>query len=315
MRVGLFSDYYLAGGDGTAIATRLSRTGLERLGHRVHVFCPATKRRQKQTKGVYSVRSMPGFLYQGLRLSWPFTHRNQLKLKNLRLDIVHIQTPLFIGLWGLWFAKKNAVPLVFTAHLDMDFMDQYIYSAPATFTLGLLTALITGEYRAFSKVIFTHRVRANVRRRQDFAWRMMSFFASQADCVVAPSQKNYQILSHYLDPSKIALVPNGVEIPRQLMPRLVARQKLAIAPDSFVLISTARHTTEKQVDFVIKAFQKLRFKNPNAHLLVLNSGPQTKKLIKLAQERGVERRVHFYGTVAHREVFDYLAAADAFANM
>ncbi len=115
----------------------------------IHIFKPLLKIR------------MP--FYKELDLVFPPFLKLSKKVKELQPDVIHISTPGFIGLIGVFIALKNKIPLVGTYHTDFP---RYLYSHThsklikniTTFFLKIFykkfTALATRS-REYEKVINT----------------------------------------------------------------------------------------------------------------------------------------------------------------
>ena len=311
MRIGLFSDYYLAQSDGTAIATEISRQALTELGHEVLVFCPDLPKVKKKAH-VRAFRSWPGLLYPGLRASWPFSMKALTQVGGL--DVVHIETPLPVGLLGLRTSRKLDKPTVISAHLDMDFMGEYKIAPLALVGLGFLVALVCRRPGDFIKALFSRRRNPKASRRTDFAWRVYGYFCDQSDVCVAISQKIYNQLELYKEKDNLVLIPNGVNLPVYKLPtKPEARRQLGWADNEFIVISIARLVREKHVELIIESIRHLPGKL-KLKLVILGDGPRKSNLQKIVQRYGLSHKVQFYGSVPHKDLHKYIIAADVFVN-
>lgn len=87
------------------------------------------------------------------------------------------------------------------------------------------------------------------------------------------------------------------------------REKIGIERGNVYLITTSRLVHKNAVDDVIRALKLL---GEELHFLVLGIGQDEEKLKALAEELGVEKRVHFLGQIDHKEMPKYLQVADIF---
>lgn len=312
MKIGLFSDYYLASSDGTAIATEISRQALSDLGHKVLVFCPEVPNLAKKTY-VKALPSMAGFFYPGLRLSWPFAANVLNSAK--QLDLIHVETPLLIGLAGLRAAKKLGRPVVISAHLDMDFMGEYKVAPLALFGLGVLVAIICRQPRGLIRALIGGRRNPKVSRRVDFAWRIFAYFCDQADVCVAISKKIYDQLDLYKQKDNLTLVPNGLDLAVSKLPsKQAVRRQLGWKVDDFIVISLARLVREKEVDVIISAVKRLA-DEPRLKLFIFNDGPERRRLKKLVESLRLEDKVSFHSDlIPQKKLYRYIVAADVYVN-
>src|SRR3989344_2651849 len=111
----------------------------------------------------------------------------------------------------------------------------------------------------------------------------------------------------------VEVIPNGASVESakeytagELEP--LARQLGKKDGDVF-LLSIGRLVRQKGIDTVIRALPLL---SPNIHLAVVGEGPEKLHLQALAQELGVERRVHFVGHVERTETAKYRKVCDIF---
>jgi glycosyltransferase involved in cell wall biosynthesis len=153
------------------------------------------------------------------------------------------------------------------------------------------------EQRGLLQLTRRHFARGN--------WRV--FRACEA-IVVSRQQLADTRRSHLLDPARIHVVPNGVDVrvfrPR---PREEARAELALG-NGFLYACAGRLSREKGTHHAIRAVAAI----PDARLLVVGDGPDRAPLERLARDLGVGERVVFAGRQPPERMPVYLAAADAF---
>jgi glycosyltransferase involved in cell wall biosynthesis len=134
-----------------------------------------------------------------------------------------------------------------------------------------------------------------------------------AACIVAVSQAvRGELCAAGLDPARIEVVPDGVEIapPSTAEERTRARAHWGIASDALVAGYVASLTAEKGHEALLEAFAELRRTVPSCHLLLAGSGPLRNYLQEKARIAGVLSDVHFAGFVEDpRSVY---AACDLF---
>jgi glycosyltransferase involved in cell wall biosynthesis len=92
---------------------------------------------------------------------------------------------------------------------------------------------------------------------------------------------------------------------------LSLRRELGIAEDAYVIVTVCRLVAKKGVDFLLRAFPAVRALVPNAHLLIVGDGKDTKYCRRLAQELELDR-VTFAGRVDHLQVQRYYWLSDLF---
>ncbi len=82
--------------------------------------------------------------------------------------------------------------------------------------------------------------------------------------------------------TKIHLVPCGIPAPSRPLAQREARQRFALPPDAFVIVTVARLIAEKGVDDLIYAVSQMRGDTKNVVLLVAGAGPERAALESLA---------------------------------
>jgi glycosyltransferase involved in cell wall biosynthesis len=116
---------------------------------------------------------------------------------------------------------------------------------------------------------------------------------------------------HRISPSRVAVIPNGIEIERfdpSRYERGAWRAKLGIPAGAALIGAVGRLTWQKGFDDLIKALAALD--DPNLHLVIAGDGPDWGDLRTLANGLDVERRVNFAGFV--EDVPGLLADLDLF---
>lgn len=88
---------------------------------------------------------------------------------------------------------------------------------------------------------------------------------------------------------RIHVVPNGIEVGRfgyDPRARRAARARLGLPQDAFVVGGVGRLAATKRFGTLVQAVAAL----PDAHLLLVGEGPERAGLLRLAAQRGAERR-------------------------
>ena len=116
-----------------------------------------------------------------------------------------------------------------------------------------------------------------------------------------------------VDPSKVVVIPNGVDPGRFDIPltRVEARERLGIPAEHFIIGTVGRLEEQKGLRYLVDAVRMLRERGKNAFLLVAGSGREEVRLREQATRGGIEDAVFFLG--ARRDVPDLYRAMDVFA--
>ena len=135
--------------------------------------------------------------------------------------------------------------------------------------------------------------------------------------VTNPQQKIF-LERYYLYPEyHTYTVPYGIELgdlsPRPESLELKARLKL---PDNAHIVVTITDMSEpKEVTNMLKAFERVAVKKPNAYLLIVGNGPGWKQIEFQMLSLALGSRVFMTGALKADEVADCISIADVFVNM
>jgi D-inositol-3-phosphate glycosyltransferase len=157
--------------------------------------------------------------------------------------------------------------------------------------------------------------------------RIEAALMREADRIIAECPQDRHDMEHlYGAPSgRIALAPCGFD-PRELWPVPVrlARRRLGLDQDKFIVLQLGRMVPRKGIDNVIEAVAVLRAKHGvDARLLVVGgepaqradaASPELARLRALAGRLGVADHVLFTGPRTRAVLRDYYSAADAFVT-
>ncbi len=114
--------------------------------------------------------------------------------------------------------------------------------------------------------------------------------------------------------SPIEVIPNGVELQRFHQAAPLSRAKFGFSSDDILLVYTGRLAPEKNLDFLLEAFEGVAEAVDNVHLLLVGGGSSQEKMEKRAAQSAVAERIHFVGRVDYDKMPGYLRMCDAFVT-
>ncbi|RPI30500.1 MAG: glycosyltransferase [Chloroflexota bacterium] len=149
----------------------------------------------------------------------------------------------------------------------------------------------------------------------------------EADRIIAecPQDKEDLLTLYPADPSKISIIPCGFD-PEELWPldKALSRRVLGIPEDERVVLQLGRMVPRKGVDTVIRGFARMvNVYNLPGRLLVVGGEseeadpgrtPEIGRLMKIAEEEGVDSSVLFTGRRSREAIKHYFSAADIFVS-
>jgi glycosyltransferase involved in cell wall biosynthesis len=144
---------------------------------------------------------------------------------------------------------------------------------------------------------------------------LRGFFLRRANAIVSVSHfcKNGIIFRYGVPPSRIFVISNGVDLERferrgrnrDIIPAHIRDRKL--------VLSVSRLVERKGLEFLIRAVPKILLEVPDAHFIIIGTGPLADNLKRLTSDLGLDKAVDFLGEVPSEPLAQYYQAADLFA--
>jgi 1,2-diacylglycerol 3-alpha-glucosyltransferase len=284
VRIAIFTSTYHPTRNGVANCVAAYRRGLQRRGHEVFVFAPAPSDYDVSQDPSDVIRfpalSMPGEWDYDIAV--PVSRPVMDALRDQPFDLVHTQHPVWVGVWGQWYARWSGLPVVTTAHTEYELYSRVV-PLPAQLVEAYLTSRVVTYYN-HCHIVTTPVASAQRRLRKQG--------------VVTP----------------IEIVPNPIDLAQLPTPDPArVRAQHGLAPDCFVMGYIGRLAPEKSLETVLEAAAIVmnQLQRP-ARFLMVGGGSEMHALQACAQRLGIEDRTLFVGPVEHTEVIHYQAALDAF---
>jgi glycosyltransferase involved in cell wall biosynthesis len=284
MRIIVVTDQYAPMVGGVPAVTRGLAAGLAARGHAVTVLAPsAGVRAGVGMDGQASVRyvgSLPWPWYPGMRLARVPLRAIRAHIDTAAPDVVHIHSPVMLGVLANWRADHKGVPVVYTNH----FM-------PANF------AGTAGEGWPVLQSCF-------------YSW--VVGFANRCGYVTAPSKTALGLLiaRGLRVPSQV--VSNGVDL-RAFRPGpadAALRHRYGLRSDLPVILSVGRLSSEKRVDVLLDAASKL---TRPTQVVIAGAGPAEATLRSTARRLELDASVRFLGHIPDPDLPGLYRLADVFA--
>lgn len=281
LRVAMFTNVYLPVTNGVVVSVESFRKALTQLGHHAFIMAPSCGEIEDRAPYVfrYPALELP---MQKYPLTLPVSPYVDQVLRNLKPQVLHANHPALLGRVAERKSEELDLPLVFTYHTRYEDYSHYANPLPQESV-------------------------------KEFIQTWLGEFMTRCHHLVVPSQSIKDLLRETYDFSgPISVIPTGVDLdnfaPRD---RAEARRQLGWPQEQKVFISVGRLAKEKNFDLLLQAFAQLE--DPSSRLVILGSGDELGALQKKAAELGLGDRCFFAGSVAHKDLPNYLAAADVFA--
>ena len=283
MRVGIFSESYppLINGVSTSVQTLTAQ--LEAAGHDVFVFTSRYPHYKDERPGVYRYPSVNALVEPDYVVPVPFSPRITRAIGTLKLDIVHSQSPFFLGLVARRSARALNLPHVATNHT---LYTEYAHYLPLP-TVGVTRHLLI---------------------------RWMRRFYNTCDHVLAPSALTQSVLRDRCGvQTPVSVVPTAIPAPPYVLARPAeTRSEFGLPPDARILLYVGRLAPEKNLELLLRAFAIIAAKTTDTYLVLAGSGKSRRALESQARALGIHRRTRFAGFLGRTKLDPLYQASDLF---
>lgn len=280
MRIAIFTDTFPPEINGVATSSVTLYNILKKNGHTVYVVTTNPYSDKVIIDG--DIIRVPGVTVKAIyqyRMAGIFYRSAFRLIKNLNLDVAHIQTEFGVAIFGRIACRRLGIPVVYTYHTMYEDYTYYI-------TKGHFDRIA----RAF--------VRSVTKR-----------YARGSSEFITPSEKtkNYQ-RSIGVD-AYINIIPTGFDFYRflpenQNQAELIKYKKEHDLEGYFIFLFLGRVAQEKSIDTCLKAFFTFCAQHPEvkAKFMVCGDGPHLPELLDLVTDHGFQDRVIFTGKIRPGDV-------------
>lgn len=318
MRIALFTDTYLPEVNGAVTSIDSHTRMLGERGHEILIICPKYRKPILHVVPHVTIQRYRSFSFisnKETRIALPSMVSVARKLRKFDPDVVHIHTPLSIGVIGLATARMMRLPVVETYHTFIpDFM-QYVEPHRLlrlddlqarvlnsivfermfeSGTFHSLAQLEAAGARAVEEITDLARSAIGALEPEErvelstrLAWQFTRTIYNRADLVLTPSKTLQRELMAHGVAVRVEYLSNGLDV------NLIA-PKLSYAPSGKIL-HAGRLGFEKNVDVVLRAFAGLLEQAPEYTLDIVGDGPARPTLQRLAKSLGIGDRVRMRG--------------------
>lgn len=277
MNIGFFTDSYAPQVNGVATSISSLTQELEVLGQSIYTFAPKMGNfidRQMNVCRIASVRYLKNPPYY---LATPVSLRSLGVIRRLRLDVIHVHTPLSLGAIAYQAAKIYHLPLIYTYHTLMSEYVHYI--------------------RILGKTVIPAKTAIRL------ANAASAFTCNLCDHVIAPSEKVRELLLKYGVKCPITVINNGVQIERfRVGKKGYLRHRLGLTEEQSILLFVGRLGLEKNPEFILRAFAHILDLISSVQLVFVGDGYARSSLELLACELGISRKVTFAGSIPYQDM-------------
>jgi 1,2-diacylglycerol 3-alpha-glucosyltransferase len=282
MRILLMTNTYLPHVGGVARSVAAFEQEYRALGHETLIIAPQFDGEYADPENVIRVPAIQNFNGSDFSFPVPVPGYLQSALHEFRPEIVHAHHPFLLGAAAVRIARARQIPLVYTNHTLYEHYTHYIGNE-ANMLGKFITTLTVG-------------------------------YSNLCDAVIAPSGSVAELLRERGVQAHIEIVPTGIDVHAFARGDGSAlRQRHGIPADAFVVGHLGRLTLEKNLPFLARAVAKFLTREPQAHFLVVGSGPSEDEIRHICDAAGCGDRLHLTGTLSGDDLINAYHAMDLFA--
>lgn len=233
---------------------------------------------------VYRMLSVPFPLYRKYRVSLPAFHDLAHSLDKFKPDLIHICSPILLGLFARRYARRRRIPLVSSFHTR--FVSYLKYYGFGWF--------------------------------EKYGWSYLKWFYNGGDLSMVPSMTTIRELEErgFLN---LRLWSRGVDLHR-FSPGYADRNlKLRWSPSGKpIALFTGRLVKEKDIDILLKAHAILRERNIEYQLVFVGEGPMRKQIEKEAPDAVIAGHLdgdELSRAYASSDLFAFPSTTESFGNV
>jgi len=279
MKVGLFTDAYLPEISGVTTVVHWLREELDRLGHESYVYAPRYDLPMEEEPRTYRFRAGPVFSYKTARAAVPYSREASRSFENL--DIVHSHTPFSLAYVAMMASFRQRIPHVQTYHTYLS------------------------HYR--------HYVPRPLRPPVKAAEKYSALLCNRCTTVTVPTRSIQRELERFGVRRPMHVLPFGPDLRQYGRPPVWdPRAVLSVPDDAPLYMYAGRLAEEKNLLFLLRAFDRIHREDPRAILVFAGDGPLRAELEALSRQRSIVPAVRFAGFLDSGRLIDLYKSADLF---
>ena len=288
MRILVVTDQYAPMVGGVPNVTQTLSDGLAGRGHTVTLLVPdsgaggrpAADRIDGHQVSLVCSRSVRWPWYDGMRIALTSLSAARRLISALAPDVIHIHSPLTLGVMARLAAHQLSIPVVYTNH----YLPENVRPGSAR------------RSRLFDAAFYAYLVR----------------FANKCAHVTAPTLTALQLLLAQGLRAPAQVISNGIDLGKYFPGPAdsVVRDRYGLRADRPVILYVGRLSQEKGIDVLLAAVARL---TADAQVAIAGRGPDAVRLGATASRLGLADRVRFLGFVPDSDLPAVYRLADVFA--
>jgi glycosyltransferase involved in cell wall biosynthesis len=291
MRIAIFTDSFFPKIDGIAVSVQGFCEKLEARGHKFVICCPRYGEDDSESMGeniaIERFNSVALPSYAEMRIIVPGRRRLHRVIKNFKPDLIHIQTPGFMGQYGVAAGKLYSIPVVGTYHTMMSEVGMYV-NPLRLMKLDKLLSRFRRKKKIASKLAkLTRKKPASLGGK--LLYKLANRLYEKCAIIVSPSELIKKDLIDKNIKAPVTVISNGIDL------RFFYGSKRSYPTSQPRILHVGRIAPEKNTEEVIRAFVLLKREIPDALLTIVGDGPVLIDLKREASELNVADSINFMG--------------------
>lgn len=298
----MLSDSFFPRLNGVTVSVQSYAEGLTELGTEVCVVCldysevqqkKSNYNQKKDKKMPFKIVRIPGaditFSKEDRMVRLDKWYRIKRELDNFRPDVIHINTEFTIAYLGAIYCRHRHVPFVYTFHT---LWEQYFPNY-----LSYMPSVMSGK----------------------IGKELIIFYLKRADLIITPTKEIQAKVAEYGIQRETYILPTGISSKKFKVDKNKEKKKKAKILKKYsalkgkkILLFVGRVVKEKNLDFLLDAFEKIHQRMPETALLIVGDGPHLEALKASAKERNLKKSVVFTGYQESNETVYFYKTADIF---
>ena len=300
MNIAIFTDVYLEVAGGICSSIKAQKAGLEKLGHKVTVFCPGWHAEKDKTIEIVPTSKILKFGGAPLAKSPDVVKKWVLsKYPEFDFDIVHVHYEAGCSIAGMLLAREFKRPLVQTMHGREDVAIQTNVPFPFKTLAATVLCHLHGKWIPNKIIIKKDDELAPTRARAKM-WTLMVNHANFADKVITPSHHFAAKLKKYGVKHDITVVSNAID---DVAANAVDWQVRKVqSGEPLRVFWNSRVSYEKRIMPFLSAIKIAADAGADLKLTICGDGNAFSKAQKFVRKNGLPEKVIFKGPVPHDEI-------------
>lgn len=211
---------------------------------------------------------------QGYDLGFPMLDNEfNYYISLLRIDLVHINAPFTMGMFGIELAKKRHIPSITTFHSQ--FKQDFYKSTKSKLLSNILASLVIKFYDKSTLTLTMN----------EFAFDVM---------------KDYG-----LKRNNVRFLPNATSLKYKEFDEKIETkvlENLKIKRDKFTMLYIGRFVKVKNIYLILDVLTQLYKTNKDFQFIFMGYGPEEEKMKQFVKDNGLENNIVFTGKVLDEDV-------------